>query len=101
MTTNPSTTPNSTKVYRRSLAVDLISDQPTRNLPPTPRDIQDTLSLFDDFCIPRPTNLPDFATYYDLEKYRTAYIQKCLRNRDYTSNAFKKQYITRKENRSR
>ena len=95
MTSTPTNQSPYKKVYRRSLAVDLISTQDTRNQPPTARDIQDTLSIFDEFCIPRPTNLPDFSTYYELEKYRTAYIQKNLRTHNYTSDAFKKQYITK------
>lgn len=51
-----------------------------RKQPPTEKHIEETISLFKQFCLPIPA-LPRFKHYYDLEKYRTAYILKANRKR--------------------
>ena len=94
--TNTNTTnqasPSTKKPYKKSPS--LLSStipQAARNLPPTEQDILETYALFDDFCVPRPTNMPEFPTYSSLERYRTAYIKKCLSSLNYTHKAFRKE----------
>lgn len=105
MSTSTSTsTTNTTKEsnrryrpYRRSLAVQVKANSQTqedRNVSPSETDIIETYNLFDDFCVPHPTNIPDFSTYADLEHWRTSYIQSCLRTHNYTDAAFKTEYGT-------
>lgn len=80
--------------YRRSLAAQVKANSQTqedRNRPPKETDIMETYDLCNDFCIPYPYTIPDFSTYADLEHWRTAYIQKCLRTHNYTEEAFKEQ----------
>ena len=45
-----------------------------RKLPPLQSDIEKTYELFKDFGI-RIINIPEFATYAELERWRTNYIK--------------------------
>ena len=88
--------------YRRSLAVQVKANSQTqedRNRPPKETDIIETYNLFDDFCVPHPTNIPNFSTYADLEHWRTSYIQSCLRTHNYTEEASKNQNYDYKKSR--
>lgn len=50
-----------------------------RKLPPTESDIEETWQLFSDFGIP-VVYIPDFATYAELERWRTNRILKRRRS---------------------
>lgn len=50
-----------------------------RKSQPSPADLQETYDMFEDFDIPIP-ELPYFATYYQLERWRKTYILNYLNN---------------------
>ena len=49
-----------------------------RKLPPRKSDIEDTIEIFEGFCIQLP-DIPTFKTYAELERWRTDYILRNVR----------------------